>query len=325
MVDAQQAGPAPDAPPAAPQAPHAPRAVKTNIWGIPTSCAENVMPHHRAAMPSLEAFRASPHWPVMVTPDPSTSGGITYDGSSDPAKSMPLNGPSFDVDSDFMQGKMMVHIRNLASSDASVFDGKRRSIHVAMQLRVKQRTCAADVCIGGEFRAPVGISKLQGARLAWIVDKLLHVCARVMSRTADVQIGEVTSYLMPSLVSSQLVNVARAGEEPDMLLSPELADGSGAPLAAEEAAQVLLDYPTYMANIAGHPAIDMTGIVASQPVQIMVRDARSGAVSIGLLIWSERLVYPEEYERERARRRAEARVAAGGGGGGWLAGLLHRR
>lgn len=49
-------------------------------------------------MPSLDAVRASPHRPVVVTPDASVT-GPTYDGSSDPARQLPINGGGFEVDS----------------------------------------------------------------------------------------------------------------------------------------------------------------------------------------------------------------------------------
>jgi hypothetical protein len=61
------------------------------------SCAENVIPRHRLAMPSLDALRASPHRPLLVTPDPG-EGGVVYDGRADPAAALPLNGPAFEVD-----------------------------------------------------------------------------------------------------------------------------------------------------------------------------------------------------------------------------------
>ena len=40
----------------------------TNFLGIIKSCAGNVNPRLKPAMPSLEAIRASPHYPVVCTP-----------------------------------------------------------------------------------------------------------------------------------------------------------------------------------------------------------------------------------------------------------------
>ncbi|KIY92704.1 hypothetical protein MNEG_15260 [Monoraphidium neglectum] len=63
-----------------------------NILGIYKSCAANVRPRHRPAMPTLAQVRASPHYPVLVTPDPSQKGGPSYNGSHDLTQPMPING-----------------------------------------------------------------------------------------------------------------------------------------------------------------------------------------------------------------------------------------
>jgi hypothetical protein len=72
-------------------APAAQQARTTNLFGIVKSCAANVSDRLRPAMPSLDAIRASPHYPVLVTPDPSAP-NITYEGSNDPTKALGING-----------------------------------------------------------------------------------------------------------------------------------------------------------------------------------------------------------------------------------------
>jgi len=66
------------------------------------SCAEDVPPHQRPSMPSLEALRASPHHPVLMTPDPGVVGPV-YNGSPDMAQELGLNGGHVEVDSDLFQ------------------------------------------------------------------------------------------------------------------------------------------------------------------------------------------------------------------------------
>jgi hypothetical protein len=66
------------------------------------SRAEGVLPRHRPAMPPLAALRASPHRPILVTPDPGVA-GPRYGGRFDPAAEVPINGKPFDVESDIFK------------------------------------------------------------------------------------------------------------------------------------------------------------------------------------------------------------------------------
>lgn len=61
------------------------------VWGVlAKSCAANVLPYHRDSMPSLERMRASPHNPVLVTPNCAYS-GFSLDGREDAAQEIPIN------------------------------------------------------------------------------------------------------------------------------------------------------------------------------------------------------------------------------------------
>lgn len=71
-----------------------------NILGMQRSCAANVPARHKAAVPSLEAIRASPHYPVVCTPNPSISGNATYNGSTDLTQAMPINGEMIEFEND---------------------------------------------------------------------------------------------------------------------------------------------------------------------------------------------------------------------------------
>jgi len=71
-----------------------------NMLGVLKSCAANVHPRLRPAMPSLEAIRASPHYPVVMTPDPSQGGGAVYCGDDDLTKELPINGEAIEWEND---------------------------------------------------------------------------------------------------------------------------------------------------------------------------------------------------------------------------------
>jgi hypothetical protein len=69
-------------------------------------------------------------------------------------------------------------------------------------------------------------------------------------------------------------------------------------------------------SVGGFLSFDLCSILSSQPLQIMAKDMDSGQYAYCLLIWHERLLYPEEERAERARqrneRRARSRAAAAG-------------
>mgnify|MGYP001811085869 CR=1 FL=1 len=93
--------PPPPPPPAPPLSPTRLKEVPKSAWSlIPRSCAANVLPRSRPAMPALRELRASPHNPVAVTPDPAAAGGVVFGGSADPRRQLPLNGTPVEVESD---------------------------------------------------------------------------------------------------------------------------------------------------------------------------------------------------------------------------------
>jgi hypothetical protein len=113
----QQAGASGKAAPAPAPAPAA-----TNLLGMVKSCAANVRPHLRPAMPSLEEIRSSPHYPVVVTPNPSLPGDHTYNGSNNLTAPLAINGGVIEWDNDIFQGRMVMHLRG----EDGVEKGKRR-------------------------------------------------------------------------------------------------------------------------------------------------------------------------------------------------------
>jgi hypothetical protein len=71
-----------------------------NMLGMMRSCAANVDPRLAPAMPTLAEIRASPHYPCVVTPDPSQSGNAAYCGSSDLTQPLPINGEAIEWEND---------------------------------------------------------------------------------------------------------------------------------------------------------------------------------------------------------------------------------
>lgn len=58
-----------------------------------------------------------------------------YNGSSDVAQHVPINHQGcFAFDSEVMEGRMEVHLRGLPTSNESLFKGKKRFFHVAVQV-----------------------------------------------------------------------------------------------------------------------------------------------------------------------------------------------
>ncbi|KAI8474441.1 MAG: hypothetical protein J3K34DRAFT_407807 [Monoraphidium minutum] len=307
---------------------------------IPRSCAADVLPRSRAAVPPLPAVRASRHYPVVVTPNPSV-GSTTYNGSASPQQHLELNGPQIAVDGDLWKGNVIIHMANLLTTDKSVFAGKKRLVHVAAQGRFKRRVRAAAVCTGQEFHIPIAGGNT-GAE--WILEQVLRACARVFSKTTIVDAhGECPSFYNPIIAACQLINVARQGEEPDMwgakedarLLSPALCDGRGRPMEADKRRkwcddpdnveglafdpdlvytfhiyQHMMDFGAYKVHI-GPMAFDLTCMLSSQPLQLFVKDVDNGEYAYSALVWHERLLYPDEHAEAQREARKAAREAGG--------------
>ncbi|GBF92361.1 hypothetical protein Rsub_05563 [Raphidocelis subcapitata] len=344
-------------------------AASRSIWKmLVQSRAETVLPRHRPAMPSIEALRASPHRPVLVTADPGVTGPRYCGGPFDPAAALPINGKAFDVDSDMFKGRLVIHINGLATTDPAVFAGKKRTIHIAAQGKFKRRVRVGALCTGQEYHAPMGKG------LEWLSEQLMRGTAKMFSRTTLVNAhGSEPYFLNPVMAACQLVNVSEEGREPEIfaatedcrrgsvgvcaLLTPALRDASGQPLPAERRRrwcddpahleglyfgtdhvytfhvwQHLIDFSSYKAHISGFMNVDLTYILLSQPVGVMVKDVDRGDYAYSLLAWHERLLYPEafaEAERAAARERLARgvsrlfggfkglmRTGSGGGGGG---------
>ena len=185
-------------------------------------------------------MRASPHYPVYVTPHPSVPGGCVYNGSADFTQRLPINGEGvIEYENDVFVGRLLVHVRGLETTDPSVFAGKRRAFHVAAQGRFKRPYRVAAMCAGQEFEAPI---RGYGRAVEFACEQILRACAKVFSKTTIVDAhGERPFFLNPLVAAAQVINVARPGEEPDIwaaeedcrLLSPALAGPGGAPVPAD--------------------------------------------------------------------------------------------
>lgn len=117
---------------------------KPGVLGFIKSCAANVPPRLRASMPTLEQIRASPHYPVLATADPTMAAshlgsGSTFNGSGDAAQALPINGDAIEWENDDVTGRIHIHMRGLPTSHHHLFEGKRRCTWGFSQVTFKRR------------------------------------------------------------------------------------------------------------------------------------------------------------------------------------------
>ena len=185
-----------------------------------------------SAPPPLPPYQTPTPPPALSSPHPQQ----TVDGESSIDANLPgINGGPMDFETAAAKGRMQVHIRGVKSTRAGVFDGKKRFVHVAVQVRVKRPLAVSSVCIGQELYNDVAIP-------LWMRQVLLGTAAKAFSSTARVEADGTPRYFMnPVLAACQLVNVALPGQDPDIwdcredvrLLLPACADKDGRPLPAE--------------------------------------------------------------------------------------------
>jgi hypothetical protein len=98
----------------------------------------------RPCMPSLDDFRASPHSPVVVTPDASVAAPVPlYDGSAEPSQQIPINGPSFEVDSSMFKVRGCAEVAAEAILQAGQTADKHGPGSEWERVGVQQKQCAA--------------------------------------------------------------------------------------------------------------------------------------------------------------------------------------
>ncbi|KAI8472299.1 MAG: hypothetical protein J3K34DRAFT_414799 [Monoraphidium minutum] len=294
-----------------------------NILGMTRSCAANVHPRIRPAMPTLEAIRASPHYPVLVTPDPSQAGNPKYNGSADLTRAMPINGEVVEWENDLWKGKIFIHLKGLSTSDGKIFGGKKRYSWGFAQGVFKRPLKAKDVCVGQEVE--VAIRGPSEPLIQWIVTQIAHN----FSQTCQVDVKcEHPYFLNPLLAACQLVNVSRPGEEPKdlyeakedcRLLHPDLVGKDGEPLPAAQRRkwcdipsnvedimltpdlvytfqwwQHLIDLSQYRVHVGPLVAFDLCPFMSAQPMQLFIKHTESNTPLLDMLIWHERLLYPDD-------------------------------
>lgn len=305
-----------------------------NRFGMLKSCAANTPPRHRPAMPSLQEIRASPHYPVLVTPDPSQTNNPVYDGSPDLTRAMPINGPVLEWENDLWKGRIAIHLRGLATTDDSVFAGKKRYSWGCAQGVFKRPLLAKDICVGQEVEVPVRGGHGE-VLIQWIVTQIAHN----FSKTCDVDVScDYPYFLNPLLAACQLVNVSKPGEEPQdlyaaqedcRLLHPDLAGKDGAPVPADKRRkwcdipsnmvdleirtdlvytfqwwQHLVDLSQYKVHVGPFVAFDMCPFMCAQPMQLLIKHTASKTPLLNLLIWHERLLYPEDAAKKEEEEAA---------------------
>jgi hypothetical protein len=281
---------------------------------------KGVHPLHAPAMPSHEEMKASPHFPVFVTPNPMVP-KQTFNGVQEHKQQIAINGPSIPLDSELFSGQMQVHLRGLSSTQKPVFEGKKRFFHIMVQGKFKRPVGASALCMGQEFVKAGNVPP-------WVGEVVLTAAAKVFSNSTQVDVYAPLPYFMnPILAACQLINVAKDGEQPDMaaatedmrLWSSDLVDKKGLPLAADRRRkwcdvaknlegrtfdtehvwtfhiwQHLIDFSSYRLSVGGFLGLDLTAALNGQPLQLTCKDTETGEYSFSMLVWHEQLLYPAD-------------------------------
>ncbi|KAI8468504.1 MAG: hypothetical protein J3K34DRAFT_522883 [Monoraphidium minutum] len=288
-----------------------------------TSFAElgprDVHPWHRPAVPSQDAMKASPHYPVVVTANP-MAGAQVFDGDSDPARHLSINGGALHVETEMFSGRVEIHLKGLATTQAGLFQGKKRFFQIACQGKFKREVDADALCMGQEFVKP-------GNAPPWVGEIVLTAASKVFSSSAHVDVYAKLPYFMnPVLAACQLVNVSRdedapadmwAAQEDMRLFCGDVADKHGNPperrrkwcdnpkhlegrkLSPDHTYtfhiwQHLIDFSSYKLSVGGLVNIDLAAALNAQPLQLTCKDVKEGQYLFSCLVWHERLLYDEE-------------------------------
>ncbi|GBF99475.1 hypothetical protein Rsub_12143 [Raphidocelis subcapitata] len=305
----------------------------------------DVHPWHRPAVPSHADIKASPHYPVYITPNP-MAGSQLFDGASDPARQLVINGGSMAVETPIFSGRIEIHLKGLNTTRRSIFEGKKRFFQIAVQGKFKREVDASAVCMGQEFVKP-------GNAPPWVGEIVLRAASKVFSSSAHIDASTELPYFMnPVLAACQMVNVSREGEHPrdvwaaeeDMrLFCPAIADKHGRPLPSDKRRkwcdqpknlggrafgtdhvytfhiwQHLIDFAGYSLSVAGLVNVDLAAALNAQPLQLTCKDVGSNEYVFSMLVWHERLLYPDE-ETQAAAEKLASRFSSVGNG---LRGLL---
>ncbi|GBF98235.1 hypothetical protein Rsub_11055 [Raphidocelis subcapitata] len=161
---------------------------------------------------------------------------------------------------------------------------------------------------------------------------------RTFSQTCKVDVFcEHPHFLNPLLAACQLVNVSKPGEEPEdvtatqedcRLLHPALVNADGSPWAADKRRkwcdapenvgdlyfepglvytfcwwQHFFDLANYKVH-AGPMAVDLCPFMCAQPIGVFIKDLGRDEAALSLLIWHERLLFPEEAGKRKKKSKA---------------------
>ncbi|KAI8472123.1 MAG: hypothetical protein J3K34DRAFT_217390, partial [Monoraphidium minutum] len=282
---------------------------------------KEVHPWHKPALPSREAVKDSPHYPVVVTANP-MAGSQVLDGATDPAHPLPINSRSVTVDTDMFVGKIEIHLKGLKSTRKDLFSGKKRYFQIACQGKFKREVDADAICMGQEFVKSGNVPP-------WVAEMVLTGAARVFSSSAHVDIyGRLPYFMNPVLAACQLVNVSRdedapkdmwAAQEDLRMFAPELVDKHGKPMSADKRRkwcdvpaniagrkftpdvtytihiwQHLIDFSSYKLSVGGFVNLDLTAALNAQPLQLTCKDFKNDQYLFSMLVWHEKLIYDDE-------------------------------
>eukprot|EP00877_Chromochloris_zofingiensis_P007486 jgi/Chrzof1/2991/Cz12g07080.t1 len=154
------------------------------------------------ATPLLGDFDNWVDAPVLLQVNPIADDlRASYEGCSTLPKCqfVPCNWTEVRIDSDLFVGKMMFHVRGLATSDEGLFEGKKRTTWFMVQGKFKQAAAFDDLVTGQEFHRP-----FKNLPARWFVEKVLLALARKIS--PSMVVGPLTTpYLLSPYISAAQV------------------------------------------------------------------------------------------------------------------------
>ncbi|KAI8474339.1 MAG: hypothetical protein J3K34DRAFT_518288 [Monoraphidium minutum] len=258
-------------------------------------------------------------------------------------------GETVEFETDLFVGRMKVVFRmpheQQAAEVAEMLAGKKRQMWVMIQGRVKRAVPLEELQYGSFYTRPLRFPA------PLILGPALHWLSARLGSTLQMQLrGDSPHVTGPLCAAVQMLNVSRPGAEPDLvaaqedtrlLLGPEL---KGEPMPSNKRRSYFkraghragreftpdhvitlhcydhsFNYHTFRMSVPPCFQLDMVKVLDGQPMDISLRDRRSGEWAFRFEVWHRRALAHLRRQEERSRDQGARRRAgrSGGGGGEW--------
>jgi len=156
-----------------------------------------------------------PYRPLFAKPDSHLCGGKLDVHGCNGNDGCPL-GKVVDFESELFQGKILIRIRDLESSEdvannKGYFEGRKRYNQFVIQGKFKEETCMRNVVFGGEYKKPFKLTPP-----VWF-EKIMLMVFRKINPTLKMKMTGDKPYVLGMLVGGfQTVRADIPGQEPDI-------------------------------------------------------------------------------------------------------------